>query len=106
VEIGLLIDTVRRFGLDAIAQVDLGVRKHRNRNLLDLGVMSQQVLATVLARVGVDPHPRPVDLVQYVQQGGVWQARSRWVAIDDRPPLAPSAAASAPRNGGRGTIES
>lgn len=88
VEIGLLLDTVHRHGLDAVAQVDLGVRKHRNRNLLDLGVMSQQVLATVLARVGLDPQPRPVELVQYVQQDGRWQPHPRPVAILDRPPIA------------------
>ena len=113
VEIGLLIDTVRSRGLAAVAQVDLGVRKHRNRNLLDLGVMAQQVLATVLARVGIDAQPRPVDLVQYVQQDGVWAARPRRVAIEDRPPMATLTgsaaevrAGSAPGPGGRGTIES
>ena len=31
--------------LDAIAQVNLGVRKHRNRSLLQLGVMARQILA-------------------------------------------------------------
>ena len=38
VEIGLLIDTYDRLGLDAIAQVNLGVRTHRNRPLTELGV--------------------------------------------------------------------
>ena len=33
VELGLLIDVVERFGRDAVAQVDLGVREHRNRPL-------------------------------------------------------------------------
>lgn len=65
VEVGLLLDTLAARGLDAIGQVDLGVRRHRNRDLLELGVMAQQVLATVLHRAGVDPVPRPVDLVQY-----------------------------------------
>jgi glucosyl-3-phosphoglycerate synthase len=65
VEIGLLLDTATSRGLDAIGQVDLGVRKHRNRNLTDLGVMAQEVMATVLHRCGVDPEPVPVDLVQY-----------------------------------------
>ena len=45
VEIGLLLDTHATRGLDAIAQVNLGVRKHRNRSLLQLGVMSRQILA-------------------------------------------------------------
>ena len=37
VELGLLVDIVERFGLDATAQVDLGVREHRNRPLDELG---------------------------------------------------------------------
>ena len=37
VEIGLLIDLVANFGIDAIAQVDLDVREHRNRPLDELG---------------------------------------------------------------------
>lgn len=98
VEIGLLLDTAHRYGLDAIGQVDLGVRKHRNRNLLDLGVMSQQVLATVLARVGIDAAPQPVELVQYVQQDGRWQPHPRPVTVLDRPPIDTLPA-------GRGTIE-
>ena len=38
-EIGLLIDTYDRLGLDAIAQVNLGIRAHRNRPLTELGPM-------------------------------------------------------------------
>ena len=53
VEIGLLIDTYDRLGLDAIAQVNLGVRAHRNRPLTELGAMSRQVVATLLSRCGV-----------------------------------------------------
>jgi glucosyl-3-phosphoglycerate synthase len=108
VEIGLLIDTARRHGVDAIGQVDLGVRKHRNRSLLELGVMSQQVLATVLARVGVDAAPEPVDLVQYVQQDGRWLPQRRAVAIQDRPPLDTLRSlrnGAPPGRDGHGTIE-
>ena len=53
VEIGILIDTYDRLGLDAIAQVNLGVRTHRNRPLHELGPMSRQVVATLLTRCGV-----------------------------------------------------
>src|SRR4029078_6963545 len=53
VEIGRLLDTHRTRGLDAIAQVNLGVRKHRNRSLLQLGVMARQILAAA-------PHHRSV----------------------------------------------
>ncbi len=50
VEIGLLLDAFARLGLDGLAQVNLGVRKHRNRSLLQLGVMARQILAAALAR--------------------------------------------------------
>jgi glucosyl-3-phosphoglycerate synthase len=92
VEIGLLLDTLAECGLAAIGQVDLGVRKHRNRNLADLGVMAQEVLAAVLHRVGIDSEPVPVDLVQYEQaadQSGEakWSPSVRRVARTDRPPI-------------------
>jgi glucosyl-3-phosphoglycerate synthase len=54
VEIGLLIDITRRFGLDAIAHVDLGVREHRNRSLEDLGTQALAILVTALRRAGLD----------------------------------------------------
>ncbi|OBA77963.1 glucosyl-3-phosphoglycerate synthase [Mycobacterium sp. 1164966.3] len=53
VEIGLLVDTFDRLGLDAIAQVNLGVRAHRNRPLTELGAMSRQVIATLFSRCGI-----------------------------------------------------
>ena len=59
VEIGLLLDAHATRGLDALAQVNLGVRKHRNRSLLQLGVMARQILGAVLARcaAGCRGHP-------------------------------------------------
>lgn len=53
VEIGLLIDVFDHYGAGAIGQVDLGVRKHRNRPLHELGVMSRQIVATALERCGL-----------------------------------------------------
>ncbi len=52
VEIGMLIDLARRFGPAAVAQVDLGVRIHRNRPLEELSGQADEVLAAVLSRVG------------------------------------------------------
>lgn len=104
VEIALLLDTLATRGLDAIGQVDLGVRKHRNRTLLDLGVMAQEVLDTVLGRVapvptagaggdGVDE----VELVQFVQVGGRWEPLGRTVRLADRPPMRLVRPAGVPR---------
>lgn len=85
VEIGLLLDTVDGLGLDAIAQVNLGVRKHRNRNLMDLGVMSRQITATALRRTGLPDTGAP--LTQFVQVGGEWVPNSRELVATERPPM-------------------
>jgi glucosyl-3-phosphoglycerate synthase len=53
VEFALLIDVVTRAGLDATAQVDLGVREHRNRPLDDLGPQSTAIVVTALRRAGL-----------------------------------------------------
>jgi len=50
VEIGLLIDLLEVEGLDALAQVDLGERIHRNRPLTDLGPMAYGIGRTILQR--------------------------------------------------------
>ena len=50
VDIGLLIDIAERFGVDSLAQVDLGQRVHRNRPLHELSPMAAQVLQAALHR--------------------------------------------------------
>lgn len=51
VETGLLIDTLDRFGLDAIAQSDLEVRVHHNQPLVNLSKMSFAILQVLIARL-------------------------------------------------------
>jgi glucosyl-3-phosphoglycerate synthase len=53
VEIALLIDTWRAVGMRPLAQVDLGVREHRNRPLDELALSAMAILSTVLDRAGV-----------------------------------------------------
>jgi glucosyl-3-phosphoglycerate synthase len=53
VDIGLLIDVAEAVGTDGMAQVDLGTRNHRNRDLDDLGPQALSVLQTALDRAGV-----------------------------------------------------
>ncbi|MET0187629.1 MAG: glucosyl-3-phosphoglycerate synthase [Pseudonocardia sediminis] len=85
VELGLLIDAERSRGLDALAQVNLGVRKHRNRSLLQLGVMSRQILAAVLNRVQVPDSGGSI--VQFTQLGGEWLPTEHPVETRDRPAM-------------------
>lgn len=86
VELATLIDTAERFGLDAVAQVDLGSRAHQHQAVHDLGVMAAELLAVADAR---SPSPRGLEdepyLHQYVRSGGdPWRARP--VPVAERPP--------------------
>jgi glucosyl-3-phosphoglycerate synthase len=53
VDIGVLIDASRICGIGGLAQVDLGVRQHRNRSLDQLGPQALAVIQAVLDRAGV-----------------------------------------------------
>lgn len=50
VELALLVDIVERFGRNAVAQVDLGARVHRNRPLDELVPQARAILATAMQR--------------------------------------------------------
>ena len=96
VEIGLLLDTHARHGLDALAQVNLGVRKHRNRSLLQLGVMARQILGAALHRC-VSPDEAAAgsgggrgdagEITQFRQLAGEWLPTTQRVAVIERPPM-------------------
>ncbi len=61
VDVALLIDVARRIGLDAMAEVDLGERHHRNRRLSELAPQARSVAQTILERAGIGagaPIPR------------------------------------------------
>ncbi len=64
VEMGLLIDISRTYGVESIAQVDLGTRTHRNRPLSELHEQAIQVMRAALSRtpaleVSADSFTRP-----------------------------------------------
>jgi glucosyl-3-phosphoglycerate synthase len=80
VDLGLLVDVADQEGTEAIAQVDLGRRRHRNRTLDELGPQALAVLQTALARGG-RPRARPATLVRPGQE-------PLTVGIGERPPLA------------------
>lgn len=92
VEIGLLLDTHTSLGLDALAQVNLGVRKHRNRSLLQLGVMARQILAAALHRCGLPESDTACldgagEITQFRQLEGEWLPTTQRVEILERPPM-------------------
>ena len=86
VDLALLIDIAARCGVEAVAQVDLGVRTHRNRSLQELGPQAVAVLATALRRAGV---PIADDGVTVLRRPG---ADPVLVEIGERPPIATVAA--------------
>jgi glucosyl-3-phosphoglycerate synthase len=85
VEIGLLLDTHALLGLDALAQVNLGVRKHRNRSLLQLGVMARQILTAALHRCGLPDAGGA--LTQFQQLADEWVPMTQRVGVLERPPM-------------------
>ncbi len=72
VEMGLLIDLSREAGLGALAQVNLGARRHVNQPTAALGAMASTITQAVLRRLadegrapealleGAGPYARPV----------------------------------------------
>jgi glucosyl-3-phosphoglycerate synthase len=89
VEVGLLVDLLRRHGLPALAQVDLGTRRHTSQDEEALGAMAGQVVSTVLARAGRRAGLEPSGLLtQFRREDGGFVPRSSVVAVDERPPMA------------------
>jgi glucosyl-3-phosphoglycerate synthase len=91
VEIGLIIDVAERFGIDAIAQVDLDERRHRNRQIGELSRMAFAVLQTAIHRLAstgrvdlrVPPNP---GLVQFEHDGEAYRMQPSLVEVRERPP--------------------
>jgi glucosyl-3-phosphoglycerate synthase len=86
VEFGLLVDTYRAFGLDAMAQVDLSRRKHRNQDLPKLGRMAIEILQVAEARLGWLPEP-PAVLTQFVRVGDGYRIVDTDMTEHERPPI-------------------
>jgi glucosyl-3-phosphoglycerate synthase len=85
VELGLLVDIAERFGIDCIAQRDLGVREHRNRTLEELAPQAMAVLVTGLRRAGVPAHEMASTLVRVAPDG---MRELVPVEVRERPPMA------------------
>jgi glucosyl-3-phosphoglycerate synthase len=86
VELGLLIDLAELAGVDALAQVDLGTRRHRHQTDAALGRMAGQILQTALARCPSLQVPGD-ELVQFVRDGDDVEAVAWDVGVVERPPM-------------------
>ncbi|MGQ0823487.1 MAG: glucosyl-3-phosphoglycerate synthase [Actinomycetota bacterium] len=85
VELGLLVDIVEAFGRDAVAQADLGIRKHRNRPIEELAPQSLAIIATALRRAGALELDTPfVELLRYAPDG---RLHTTTVEVRERPPI-------------------
>ena len=86
VETGLLIDTFRRSGLDAVAQVDLGQRTHGHQDTAALGRMAATIVHTINARVSPRGALWPT-LTQFERHDSSVVPHVHPVAHEDRPPM-------------------
>lgn len=88
VELALLVDIVDRFGARAVAQVDLGTRRHRHRALADLAPQAMAVLDTAMRRAGLAGAGGD-DLLRAVDGHRIERVA---VETSERPPIATLAA--------------
>ncbi|HZF92690.1 glucosyl-3-phosphoglycerate synthase [Streptomyces sp.] len=87
VELGMLVDALHLVGLDALAQVDVGVRKHRHQDGQALGRMSAAIYRTAQLRLARGHLIRP-SLTQFERAAGGFEPRTYSVDTEERPPMA------------------
>ncbi|WP_328328204.1 MULTISPECIES: glucosyl-3-phosphoglycerate synthase [unclassified Streptomyces] len=88
VELGLLVDALHTVGLDALAQVDVGSRKHRHQDGLALGRMAAAIYRTAQLRLSRGQLVRPA-LTQFERgaEGSGFVPRTYAVDTEERPPM-------------------
>ncbi|MFE0800687.1 glucosyl-3-phosphoglycerate synthase [Streptomyces sp. NPDC058812] len=86
VELGMLVDALHLVGLDALAQVDVGVRKHRHQDGQALGRMSAAIYRTAQLRLARGHLVRP-SLIQFERGADGFEPRTYSVDAEERPPM-------------------
>ncbi|MFB8775022.1 glucosyl-3-phosphoglycerate synthase [Streptomyces broussonetiae] len=86
VELGMLVDSLHLVGLDALAQVDVGVRKHRHQDGQALGRMSAAIYRTAQLRLARGHLIRP-SLTQFERGEDGFEPRTYSVDTEERPPM-------------------
>jgi glucosyl-3-phosphoglycerate synthase len=87
IELGMLVDALHLVGLDALAQVDVGVRRHRHQDGQALGRMSAAIYRTAQLRLARGHLIRPV-LTQFERGAEGFEPRTYAVDVEERPPMA------------------
>ncbi|MCX4800777.1 glucosyl-3-phosphoglycerate synthase [Streptomyces sp. NPDC058682] len=87
VELGLLVDALHTVGLDALAQVDVGVRVHRHQGGQALGRMAAAIYRTAQVRLSRGHLVRP-ELTQFERGPEGFVPRTHPVDTEERPPMA------------------
>ncbi|MFD7134028.1 glucosyl-3-phosphoglycerate synthase [Streptomyces sp. NPDC059894] len=87
VELGMLVDALHLVGLDALAQVDVGVRKHRHQDGQALGRMAAAIYRTAQLRLARGHLVRP-SLTQFERGPDGFEPRTYSVDTEERPPMA------------------
>ncbi|MFC8127068.1 glucosyl-3-phosphoglycerate synthase [Streptomyces sp. NPDC057302] len=87
VELGLLVDALHTVGLDALAQVDVGVRKHRHQDGQALGRMAAAIYRTAQLRLARGHLVRP-EITQFERGEQGFEPRTHAVDTEERPPMA------------------
>ncbi|MEW1722859.1 glucosyl-3-phosphoglycerate synthase [Streptomyces sp. NPDC093109] len=99
VELGLLVDALHAVGLDALAQVDVGVRLHRHQDDAALGRMAAAIYRTAQLRLsrgrpagqagqlGQLVRPRLTQFERREDGAGGFAPRTHAVDTEERPPM-------------------
>ncbi|MFB6785439.1 glucosyl-3-phosphoglycerate synthase [Streptomyces olivaceus] len=87
VELGMLVDSLHLVGLDALAQVDVGVRVHRHQDGRALGRMAAAIYRTAQLRLARGHLVRPT-LTQFERGVDGFEPHTYAVDTEERPPMA------------------
>ncbi len=92
IETSMLMDLYERYGMTALAQVDLDKRVHRNQSTLALGRMSFGIMQTFIAKliqagkadIATALHDT---MIQYELEDGEYHKKESVIQIVERPPI-------------------
>ncbi|GAB1456812.1 MAG: glucosyl-3-phosphoglycerate synthase [Spirochaetia bacterium] len=92
VETSMLMDIYDKFGMDAMAQVDLDKRVHRNQTTIALGRMSFGIIQTFIAKLKSSGKASMAGelyktMIQFELEAGAYRRKESHIDIVERPPI-------------------